>query len=84
MPVPIGLWINMSMDFILGFPRTVKGNNLIFVIVDHFSRMAYFVGCQKTNDVSLTTNMFFKEVVCLHEVPHSIALDWNAKFLLHF
>lgn len=35
-PVPTGPWIDISMDFILGLPKTKTGLNSIFDIVDRF------------------------------------------------
>jgi hypothetical protein len=38
MPLPIleGPWTNVSMDFGLSLPRTQKGNDFIFLVVDLF------------------------------------------------
>jgi len=66
--MPKKSWVDIFMNFILGLPRSKRGRDSIFMVVDRFSNMIYFISCHKTDDTTNITNLFFREIVQLHEV----------------
>nr|GEY08870.1 hypothetical protein [Tanacetum cinerariifolium] len=56
----------------------------IMVVVDRFSKIAHFIACHTTYDAVQVANLYFKEIVRLHEIPHSMVSDRDVKFLSHF
>jgi hypothetical protein len=79
LPIPSVPWEDISIDFILELPRTKRGRDSIFVIVDHFSKMAHIIPCHKSDNASYVT-----EIIRLHGVPNTIISNRDAKFLSHF
>ena len=72
------------MDFVLGLPKSRKGRDLIFVVVDRFSKMTHFVSYHKIDDATHIADLFFKEIVQLHGVLRSIVFDCDVKLFSYF
>ena len=43
LPIPVWKWDEIGMDFIVGLPRTQKGHDSIWVIVNRLTKAAYFI-----------------------------------------
>jgi len=54
-------WVDMSMDFILGLPKTQKNKDSIFIVVDMLSKIAHFIACNKTNDTTPIVELYPKK-----------------------
>jgi len=68
----------------VALPRTPEGKDVITVVVDRLSRMAHFVACNKSDDATYIADLFFQEIVRLHNILKTIVSDRDAKFLSHF
>ena len=78
--IPSGPWNDISMDFIMGLPRSKSGCDPIFVVVDRFSKMAHFIACYKTDNASHIINLFFKVIIRLHGIPSALLVTGMPNF----
>ena len=72
-------WKSIAMDFITDLPKS-DGYNTILVVIDWLNKMSNFIPCSKDLDARQFANLFMKEIVRLHGLPHDIITHWGTLF----
>lgn len=83
LPIPNGVWEDLSLDFITGLPKS-KGSAAVLVVVDRLSKYSHFVLLKHPYTAKSIAELFVKEVVRLHGIPSSIISDRDPLFVSHF
>jgi hypothetical protein len=78
-----GRWENVSMDFMVSLPLS-RGFDAIMVVVDRFSKMAYFIPTKESVMAQKTGRLFFTHVFKHHGLPKDIVSDRDPKFTSKF
>lgn len=63
------------MDFVVGLPRSPKGYDSIWVIIDRLTKVVHFVPIKTTFSVAKLAQVYIDEIVKLHGVLLSIIYD---------
>ncbi|KAJ9553660.1 hypothetical protein OSB04_017705 [Centaurea solstitialis] len=82
--IPPWKWEQITMDFITKLPRTAKGNDSIWVIVDRFTKSAHFLPIWEDYKMEKLAKVYIKEIVSRHGVPISIISDRDSRFTSRF
>jgi hypothetical protein len=82
--VPLWKWDQISMDFVVGFPKAPNRHDAIWVIVDRLSKSAHFFPIKITDSMEKLVDLYVREIVRLHGVPISIVLDRDPQFTSKF
>jgi len=83
LPVPHGVWSDIAMDFVEGFPK-VGGKSVILTIVDRLSKYAHFIALSHPYSANSVARAFFENIVRLHGFPCSIVTDRDPVFTSNF
>ncbi|RVW49285.1 Transposon Ty3-I Gag-Pol polyprotein [Vitis vinifera] len=82
--IPEWKWEHITMDFVIGLPRTLRGNNAIWVIVDWLTKSAHFLPMKVNFSLDRLASLYVKEIVRMHGVPVSIVSDRDPRFTSRF
>jgi hypothetical protein len=72
------------MDFIVGLPRTSRGYNSIWVIMDRLTKLAHFIPVAMTYRVRQYVELYISHLVRCHGIPKTIISDRGSIFVAHF
>jgi hypothetical protein len=82
--IPQWKWEEISMDFIIGLPTTESGYNSIWVIIDHFSKVAHFIPVKTTYKGAKLAELYIARIMSLHGVLKKIVSDRGTQFTSSF
>nr|GEW52418.1 reverse transcriptase domain-containing protein [Tanacetum cinerariifolium] len=82
--IPQWKWENITMDFVTKLPKTIIGQDTIWVIVDRLTKSAHFLHMREDDSMEKLTRQYLKEVVSRHGVLISIIFDRDGRFASHF
>ena len=82
--IPEWKWEHVTMDFVVGIPRTKKKFNAIWVIMDMLTKSAHFILVMTTYSSEQLAHIYIREIIRLHGVSVSIISDRSTQFTSHF
>ncbi|KAJ9539320.1 hypothetical protein OSB04_032053 [Centaurea solstitialis] len=82
--IPVWKWEDITMDFVTKLPRTLKGSDAIWVIVDRLTKTAHFLPIKETYALKKLAKIYINEIVSRHGVPLSIVSDRDRRFTSNF
>ena len=80
--IPEWKWEHISMDFVTKLPRTPRGMDTIWVIVDRMTKSTHFIPIQESSSSEKLASLYVNEIVSRHGVPVSIISDTETSVLL--
>jgi hypothetical protein len=84
LPIPTWKWEDISMEFIMGLPRTVKGFDSIWVIIDRLTKIAHFLTVKTEYLVVAYAELYIARILSLHGIPKTIISDHGPQFVSKF
>jgi hypothetical protein len=84
LPILTWKWEDISMDFIVGLPRTAKGFDSVWVIIDRLTKTTNFLLVKTYYPVITYAQIYVACILNLHGVPKTIVSDRGPQFVSKF
>jgi hypothetical protein len=75
LPIPTWKWEDISMNFVVGLPKTSKGYDSIWVIVDRLTKTSHFLPVKTYYLVITYAQLYIARILSLDGVPKTIVSD---------
>ena len=82
--IPVWKWEDITMDLVTKLPRTKRGHDAIWVIVDRLTKSAHFLPIRETISSEKLAEIYMNEIIARHGVPVSIVSDRDTRFTSRF
>jgi len=83
LPIPIGPWQSVSMDYIVELPLS-QGYDAVYVCVDRLTKMAHFIPTKSNVTAEQTAQLYLRNVFKNHGLPSDIVSDRGQQFVSRF
>jgi hypothetical protein len=84
LPIPTWKWEDISMDFIVGLPKTTKGFDSIWVIIDRLTKIAHFLPVKSKYTMVAYVELYIARILSSHGVPKTIGSDQGPQIVSMF
>jgi hypothetical protein len=81
--IPPAIWRDISMDFIVGVPKS-GNNSFVMVVIDCLSGYAHLCSLKHPFFASIVAQLFMDHVFNIHGMPHSIVSYRDPSFTNNF
>nr|CAD1830024.1 unnamed protein product [Ananas comosus var. bracteatus] len=79
LPIPVWKWEDVSMDFVVGLPRSTRGHDAIWVIVDRLTKSAHFLPIHNTWADGQTE----RTIQTLEDMLRACVIDYKGSWYKH-
>jgi hypothetical protein len=81
--IPHAIWRDISMDFIVGLPKS-GNNSFMMVVIDRLSKYAHFFSLQHPSTTTTVAQISMDNIFKIHGMPTSIVSTRDPTFTSNF
>ena len=77
-------WEHITIDFMVGLPKTQQGQNVIWVIMNRLTKSEHFLPVKTNYNLNKLAELYMNEIVRFHRALVSIVLNRDPRFTSRF